>query len=90
MRKFTLFLRGPLKRRLLSVSLDGNHLKISGHSPLIVSLEKEGVTELSTGQHYELKADLWSMEAPTIFEALKSRFSRDSAYEIYDSPTPTA
>lgn len=84
MQKFTVYRRGPHRRKLLEVSLGDNHLSISGLSHMISSLEKHGVTDVLSGKRFSVKTDSKDKNAPVVFEVLKSRFSRDSAYEIHD------
>lgn len=86
MQEFQVFRAGPLRRPLLKVVLDGDHLTISGHAPLVSSLAKNGVTDFSSGRCYKIQKNLEGPDAPAIFEALKSRFQRDSAYKLHDSP----
>lgn len=91
MRKFTVYRSGPLRRKLLAVTLEEDLLRISGLPTMIASLEKEGVTDFASGAHFELFTQMQDQNTPIIYEALESRFSHDSCYELRKhSPKPKA
>ena len=89
MPEFRVFRAGLRRRELLKVTLDDDSLKISGHAPLVLSLTREGVTDFTNQKHHKIQTNLKSENASAIFNVLKRRFLRSSAYEVHEvSPKP--
>ena len=84
---FSVYRAGFAKRKLLDISISTKVSRIKGNKNLVRSLQEEGVTDLKTGKTYSIQTKNMSyQQRKIIFDALRQRFERDSAYQVKDQP----